>query len=154
MLWWLPAPGEYCSCFSQPQGLHVGRLLENCAFTCWGVGLGFLKCPTEMPTPLAPEEAPARRESRGRQKEGSTTGDLAFSVYRGDGLLDLCPPVSLSPPPASRTEPLILRKELHLWPRETDAATCNLTVSACLSSARTLGEAGSVGIVVCSLLAE
>ena len=64
------------------------------------------------------------------------------------------PPVSLSPPPASRAKPLILRQELHLWPRHTDAATCNLTVSACLSGARTLGEAGRVGIVVCSLRAE
>lgn len=54
LLWWLPALGVM-EPFSQPHGLPVGRLLEVSPFTCWGVGLGFLKCQMVVPTPLAPE---------------------------------------------------------------------------------------------------
>lgn len=134
----------------------MGRLLEGYAFTCWGVGLGFLKCPMETPTPLAPEEAPARRESRGRRKEGSAPRDPAFSVARRRPFGPLPRSVSLSPPPASRAEPLILREELHLWPRQTDAATRNLLSPRYFPSAQPLSrgeserawsEAGGVGIL-------
>lgn len=34
--------------------------------------------------------------------------------------------VSLSPPPTSRAEPLILPEELRPWPQQTGSATCNL----------------------------
>lgn len=140
----------------------MGRLLEGYAFTCWGVGLGFLKCPMETPTPLAPEEAPARRESRGRRKEGSAPRDPAFSVARRRPFGPLPPSVSLSPPPASRAKPLILREELHLWPRQTDAATCNLLSPRYFPSAQPLsrGSQSEPGVRpagweswVCSLLA-
>ena len=50
------------------EGRLLGRLPG--AFTCWGVESGFLKCGVEMPTPLSPEEAPARGESLGRREEG------------------------------------------------------------------------------------
>ena len=50
------------------------------AFTCRGAEPGFLQSRVEMPTPLAPEEAPARAERLGRAgKEGRKEGSKRAS---------------------------------------------------------------------------
>lgn len=99
----------------------MGRLLEKTVPSCWALDTGFLKCPTEMPTPLARRRRPRAANPRGRQRKEAQRAIWLFPYSEATAFWTPAPPVSqLVPTSAWRTR-LILRQELHLWPRQASA---------------------------------